>query len=110
MLTEVLRPGLSALAYCSFHHPSCEMICEQNGVATVCRLLASGGGGKVTYGRPAKASAAMVLANMARDPSLRLVVVRGGGVPAAIRHLVCCECLCCHVSSALFLADPLGGP
>lgn len=87
ILTEVLRPGLSALAYCSFDSSSCEVLCEHGGVAAISRLLASGGGGKVTYGRPAKASAAMVLANMSRDPSLRLVVIRNAGVPAAIRAL-----------------------
>jgi len=87
VLPEVLRPGLSALAYCSFDHISAELISEYDGVAIVTKLLASGGGGKVTYGRPAKASAAMVLSNMARNPSLRLVVIRGAGVAAAIRAL-----------------------
>merc|ERR1719478_1787240 len=48
--TEVLRPGLSALAYCSYDHQSCELISEIDGVASVAKLLASGGGGKVTYG------------------------------------------------------------
>eukprot|EP00658_Telonema_sp_P-2_P025085 TRINITY_DN2009_c0_g1_i1.p1 TRINITY_DN2009_c0_g1~~TRINITY_DN2009_c0_g1_i1.p1 ORF type:complete len:484 (-),score=113.08 TRINITY_DN2009_c0_g1_i1:140-1591(-) len=84
---EVIRAALNALANCSYDSLSCQLISEVEASGLVVRLLASGAGGKSQVGLPPKASAAIVLGNMARQPELRLEIVRAGAVNATVRAL-----------------------